>query len=124
MDTNEIKEVIQVYLNGCYEADSGAMTDVFHDVAHIYAPGEDGALIEWDKDAFVELVDGQDGGAVAGWPRYDEIVSLDFTGTNSAVARVKVRIADVIYSDILCFMRLDGKWKVISKVFEGEPVTP
>jgi hypothetical protein len=123
MDANEIKKVIQIYLDGCYAADGGAMADVFHDVAHVYAPGEDGTLVEWDKKAFVALVDGQDGGAVAGWPRYDEILSIDFTGENTAVARAKVRVSDMIYTDILCFMRLDGKWGVISKVFEGVPAT-
>jgi hypothetical protein len=120
MDVNEIKKVIQAYFDTGYASDGAGMSEVFHDAAHLYSRGEDGSLIDWNKDFFIKLVGS--GAPDPGYPRYDEILSIDFTGENTAVARVKVRVQDTIYTDILCFIYLDGKWRIISKVFTGVPV--
>ena len=117
MDTNEIREVIQAYFDTGYFSDGEGMSKVFHDAAHLYSRGEDGNLVDWSKEFFVNLVGS--GSSEPGYPRYDEILSIDFTGENTAVARVKVRVMDTIYTDILCFLRLNGKWGIISKVFTG-----
>jgi len=120
MDANEIKKVIQAYFDTGYAADGEGMAEVFHDVAHLYSCGADGSLINWDKDFFVNIVGSSEPGeSEHGYPRYDEILSIDFTGENTAVARVKVRVKDNIYTDILSFLRLDGKWGIIAKVFTG-----
>jgi hypothetical protein len=123
MDTIEIESVIQNYFDAIYENSGDKMSTVFHSVAHIYGHGEGGALRDMDKVSFVKLVDSQ--GADAPKPDYkrlDEILSIDFTGENTAAARVKVRVRNTLFTDILSFMRLDGKWAVIAKVFSGVPV--
>ena len=122
MDANEIKKVIQAYFDTGYDADGEGMADVFHDVAHLYSCDENGGLINWDKGFFVNIVGTSVPGASEnGYPRYDEILSIDFTGENTAVARVKVRVGDTVYTDILSFLRIDGKWGIIAKVFTGAP---
>ena len=123
MDSTEIKGIIQTYFDASYESSGEKMAKVFHDAAHIYGHGEDGALRDMDKDFFVNLV-GTPKPDVAGsaYPRQDEILSIDFTGENTAVARVKLRVGNILFTDMLCFMRLDGKWGVISKVFSGVPI--
>ena len=123
MDVEGVKEVIQAYFDSSYMADGEGMAEVFHDGSHLYFHGEGGALTDWDKDFFVELVGSKEPGtSESGFPRYDEILSIDFTGEDTAVARVKIRVSDTLYTDILCFMRLNGKWGVMSKVFTGVPV--
>jgi len=123
MDVNEIKEVIQAYFDTGYEADCEGMAKVFHDGSHLYFRGEDGGLVDWDKDFFINEIIAKNppGSGDPGYPRYDEILSIDFTGENTAVARVKVRVKDILYTDILCFLRLHDKWAIMSKVFTGEP---
>jgi hypothetical protein len=77
-----------------------------------------------EKEFFVKLVGSH--GADAPKPDYkrqDEILAIDFTGENTAVARVKLRVGNTLFTDILSFMRLDNKWAVISKVFSGVPVS-
>jgi len=120
MEINEIKKVIQAYFDTGYAADGEGMAEVFHDVAHLYSCEEDGSLINWDKDFFVNRVGSSPkGDSEQGYPRYEEILSIDFTGENTAVARVKVRVKDTLYTDILSFLRLNGKWGIIAKVFTG-----
>ena len=117
MDENEIREVIQAYFDSGYTADEKGMSEVFHDGSHLYTIGKDGELVDWEKEFFVKRV----GTTETGFPRYNEILSIDFVGEGVAVARVKVRVRDTLFTDILCFVRLNGKWGVISKVFAGVP---
>ena len=74
-------------------------------------------LLDWPKEMFLKILAENK----TGYPRHDEILSIDFTGENTAVARVKIRVEDTLYTDILSFLRLDGKWGVMAKVFAGVP---
>ena len=123
MDSTEIKGIIQTYFDASFESSGEKMAQVFHGVAHIYGHGENGALIDMDKEFFVNLVGTpRPDSTESAYPRQDEILSIDFTGENTAVARVKLRVRNTLFTDMLCFMRLNGKWGVISKVFSGVPV--
>jgi hypothetical protein len=123
MDITEIKGIIQTYFDASFESSGEKMAQVFHDAAHIYGHGENGALIDMDKEFFVNLVGTpRPDSPESVYPRQDEILSIDFTGENTAVARVKLRVRNILFTDMLCFMRLNGKWGVISKVFSGVPV--
>ena len=122
MDIDGIKKVIQAYFDAVYASDEAGIAEVFDDAAHLYKQAEDGSLIDWDKKFFVDLVKKSPSGSESpGFPRFDEILSIDFVGENTAVARVKVRVADTLFTDILCFLRIDGRWRIISKVFAGVP---
>ena len=122
MDRNAIEKVVQAYFDASYESDGAGMAEVFHDGSNLYFIGEGGELVIWDKDSFVDVVNAHPAGSSElGYPRNDEILSIDFTDENTAVARVKMRVRETLYTDILCFLFLNGKWGVISKVFTGEP---
>jgi hypothetical protein len=123
MDANKIKELLQIYFDVGYDGDGEGMRRVFHDAAHLYLRGEDGELVDWDLDTFVGIVSSNPPGASEnGYPRYDEVISIDFTGEHTAVARVKVRVQDTLYTDILSFLRLGDKWGIIAKVPAGVSV--
>ena len=123
MDSSEIREVIQTYFDASYESSGEKMAQVFHDAAHIYGHGANGALADMPKDSFVELVGTiKPDAPKSNYPRQDEILAIDFTGENTAVARVKLRVGKTLFTDMLCFMRLAGKWGVISKVYSAAAV--
>jgi len=117
MSATEIKELIQTYFDACYESKGEEMAKVFHPAAHIYGLDESGTLIDMSRDIFMTVVGSQN----VSFPRQNEILSIDFTGENTAVARVIVRVMNTVYTDILSFLRIDGKWGVISKLFSGVP---
>ena len=117
MDSNEIKAIIQNYFDAGFECDGEKMRGVFHNAAHIYGIGDGGVFQDRDKEAFIKLVETPKGG----YPRHDEVLSIDFIDENTAVARIKTRIGNILFTDNLSFLRLDGKWSVITKLFAGEP---
>ena len=123
MDNTEIKEVIQLYFDASYESDRAKMDKVFHAAAHIYGHNEDGTLRDMPRDVFVNRIGTADPNAPkVSYPRDNEILSIDFTGDNTAVARVKLRVRNTMYTDVLSFIRTDGKWSVIAKLLSGVPV--
>ena len=118
-DESGVREVIKAYFDTGYDASPG-IADTMHDKALLYSFADnkpEGELRIWDKETFVKVATsvGHD------YPRFDEITSIDFTGPNSAVARVKVRVQATLFTDILSLMRLDGKWQIMAKVFYGQP---
>ena len=118
-DESGIREVIKAYFDTGYDATPG-IAETMHDKALLYSfegNKPEGELRIWDKEAFVKIATS----VGHGYPRFDEITSIDFTGPNSAVARVKVRVQDTLFTDILSFMRLDGRWWIMAKVFYGQP---
>ena len=116
MDAAEIKAIIQLYFDACYEGDGSKLNQVFHAAAHIYGHARDGSLADLDRDAFVSRVGARPADAPT-YPREEEILAIDFTGPDTALAQVKLRVFDTRFTDILTFMRLDGRWGVISKLY-------
>ena len=124
MDSQEIKTVIQAYFDAGYESSGEKMREVFHNVAHVYGQDKDGTLNDMDKEEFIKLVEsGKSGTSKSDYPRQEEIISIDFTGEDTAVARVKLRVGDIMFTDVLGFIRLDSKWTIISKLYSGVPIS-
>jgi len=123
MDVNEIKEALKLYFDGSFESSGEKIATVFNGAAHVYGHDGDGALRDMDIDSFVKLVEsGASRKPRPVYPRHDEILSIEFTGVNTAIARVKIRVLSTMFTDILSFIRLDGKWTIISKLYSGVPI--
>jgi len=122
MDIKGITKALMTYFEANTMGSGAKMREVFHDVAHIYGHNPDGTLGDMDMTAFVKLVDSSVDPSKPQPPPMDEIVSVAFTGENTAVVCVKVRFMDVLYTDILSLIRIGGKWFIISKLYSGEPI--
>ncbi|NLT57345.1 MAG: nuclear transport factor 2 family protein [Clostridiales bacterium] len=118
----EIAEVIGRYFDASYHGSGQGMLGVFHAAAHIYGRNEQGGLIDWPAAEFARLVDSGTAPAATNQPREDEIVSICFTGEQTAVAIVKLRLFQTRYTDILTFLSIDGNWRVIAKALSAEKV--
>lgn len=121
-DRREIEAVIQTFFDASYAADPEKMATVFHDEFQFFGFDKEGNLAKKNKESFV---DGYRANAKdPSWPdfpRVNEVISIDFTGENTAVTRTKVRIRKTLFTDIFCFMRLGGEWRIIAKVAAGVP---
>ena len=110
-----------MYFDACFEGDGDKMDQVLHQAAHVYGHAPDGSLADMPKNDFIKLVRSMPDDAPP-FPREDEIISIDFSGENTAVVRVRLRIFNTRFTDILSFMRLEGKWGVIAKLYSGVTV--
>jgi len=123
MDTTAIKELLQLYFDASFESDGEKMAKVFHDAAHIYGHGGDGDLADAPKAPFVTMVSSfPPGSSDPAFVRDDEILSIDFTGENTAIARVRLRMENIVFTDVLSLICIGGNWSVISKLYSGVPI--
>ena len=119
MNRYEIEQALQLYFDASYEGNPEKMRAAFHPSAHIYGHDTDGTLIDWSVDDFCALIAEGVSPKNAGQAREDAIVSIDFTGADTAVSRVKLRVGPTKYTDIISLIRLNGRWCIIAKLLSG-----
>ncbi|RXT48224.1 hypothetical protein B6S44_24470 [Bosea sp. Tri-44] len=112
----ELVEVLTCYFDGLYHSDAGKLAGVFHPQA-IYACASEGNLTHLTMDAYLPMVERRPSPASRGEARRDRILSIEFAGPVTAFARVECAIGPKRFTDLLSFVRLDGHWRLIAKVF-------
>lgn len=117
----EIATAIQAYFDGFHTGDVGKLRGIFHDSAHLYS-APDGALADDDMTAVYARVEGRVAPAAKGEPRHDRILSIDRSGPESALVVVQISIAPKLYTDYLSLLKIDGRWRIISKTFTAAPL--
>ena len=94
-----------------------ARAEVFEDLCHErfqMTMIENGALTHWDKPAYLERVRGR--APFPGAAQYD-ILSLDEAGGEIGRVHLTVAVPPLTYEDHLGFVRQNGSWKLLTKVF-------
>lgn len=121
MDTsfNEIVAQLQLYFDGLYHCDSEILRRVLHPAA-LYACASDGQLLTLSMAEYFPIVDQRVSPASRGDARTDKILSIEFAGPVTAMARVECSILPKHYVDLLTLIKLDGRWQIIAKVFHYE----
>jgi len=115
-DNQAIEAALAVYFDGLYYSDTARLRRVFHPKA-VYACATEGTLTHLTMDAYFPVVDKRPSPASRNEPRADRIVSIDFAGPVTALARVECAIGPKRFTDLLSFVKLDGDWRIIAKVF-------
>jgi hypothetical protein len=112
------KDAIHVLAEAYCDAVHFARADVFADMCHdkftMTHMGADGSAEFWDKPAYLARVSGRS--AFEGAPVY-EIFSIDVAGDEMARVHLRVDVLPHRYEDHLGFIRVDGAWKLMTKVF-------
>lgn len=112
----EIAAVLSDYLDGLYFSDTGRLKKVFHPQA-IYACATEGELLHLTMDAYFPVVDTRPAPASRAEPREDRILSIEFAGPVTAIAKVNCAIGPKFFTDLLTLVFVDGRWQIITKVF-------
>jgi hypothetical protein len=115
------KEAVKVPLNNYLKAHATGDQDAARKAFHT-----DGNLI-WIKDgkhttrSFAEFVAGFNGKPAADEDkRKRAIESIDVAG-NAASAKIVLDYPAVRFVDYMTLLKIDGEWKIVSKVFYAEP---
>jgi 4-oxalocrotonate tautomerase len=120
MDARDaVERALDDYFDGLYHSDAARLRRVFHPAAQ-YACATDGELLLRTMDEYLPIVDARPSPASRGEARRDRIVSIEFAGPVTAFARVECAIAPKAFVDFLTLVRLDGHWRILSKVFHYE----
>ena len=116
-----VATALDVYFDGLYQSDTERLQQVFHPQA-VYASASDGALLYRTMAEYFPIVDARPSPASRGEARRDRIRSISFAGPVTALATVNCAIGDRYFTDFLSLVRLDGRWRIIAKVFHVEPM--
>jgi hypothetical protein len=114
-----ITRVLVDYFDGLYHSDTAKLARVFHpDALYVSATGGDLRMLT--MQAYFPMVDARPAPGSRSEPRNDRILSIEFAGPVTAFARVECSIGPKFFTDFLTFIRLEGEWRIISKVFHYE----
>lgn len=114
-----IVDVLKNYFDGLYHGDTNILRNVFHPAA-LYACATDGALLTLNMTEYFPTVDKRVSPASRGDLRTDHILSIEFAGPVTALARVECSIAPKHFTDLLTLVYVNQRWQIISKVFHYE----
>ncbi len=116
-DVAEVEKVLQTYFDGLYEGDTGKLGAAFHPMSHLYSVGSDGKAADFPRADWFKMVEGRPSAKSKGSERRDRIVSIDFSGPATAIAKVECQLPPMYFTDYLTLVKADGRWQVISKTF-------
>lgn len=115
-DLQSVETVLQTYFDGLYHCDTRLLGSAFHPRA-IYATADEVPFLFRTMEEYFPVVAERQSPASRNEPRNDVIERIEFAGNNTAQARVQCSIGDRDFVDFLSLAKVDGAWKIISKVF-------
>lgn len=118
-DLFAIRDLLDIYAQGFHEGNIEKLQQVFHPQCHLYSAPQ-GALIDDDMISVYERVAHRIKPAERGDPFYFEVLTLDQSGPDCAFARLKLGLGDKLFTDYLTWLKIDGRWWVITKTFTAE----
>lgn len=118
-DVAEVEKVVWTYLDGLYEGDTEKLGAAFHEVSHLYSANE-GGVSDLPRAAWFDMVKGRASPKSKGLPRTDRIVSVDFSGPETAFVKLECSIPPRYFTDYLTLLKLKGGWRIVSKTFRAD----
>jgi hypothetical protein len=120
-DYDAIRQVVQLCLDGEATGDVEKLREAFHDDAHMF-----GSLAGERYDVPISVLMDMSASSPADTGQYQSrIVSVHQTGDAAlAIVAEEGYWGSVSFIDYLSLSRIDGRWKIVSKLFAhtgGEP---
>jgi hypothetical protein len=118
-DLAAIEAVVWTYLDGLYEGDGDKLAAAFHPVSHLYS-NDNGQVVDLPRDRWIELVRKRPSPKAQGQARHDRIVSIDQSGSATALAKVECAVLPRHFVDYLALIKTAEGWRVVAKAFNAE----
>ena len=113
-DAETIRALAETYCVSLHHARAAVFAEMCHDNFLMTAVTGSGGAIFWDKAAFLARVGGR--APFPGAPSF-AILGVDVAGGEIARVHLWVDIPPRRFEDHLGFFRVDGEWKLVTKVF-------
>ncbi len=110
----QLEAAITAYCHALHNGDGAAVDALCHERFLMQWVGQDGGARCIDKAAFVARIGGRD--AFPGAPQF-VVHSVDLDGADMAQVRLDVTVPPRVYTDQLGFLRVDGTWRLMTKLF-------
>lgn len=110
-DLDAIAATIQLYVEGSEQGDVGKLKQAFHDDARMFGQLGD-TRYDVPIATYFDIAASQPTGG-----HRAKIVSIDCVGDGAVVALAEEDFNGLDYLDFFSLVRIDGEWKIASKVF-------
>jgi hypothetical protein len=117
--TQELTEAVQLYLDLMYDCDVGKFDRVFAASSQLHG-FRDGKMTCWPAAQYKEILAGRKSPRTLGSPREEQLLLLDAASATQALAKVRVRINDMVFVDYLSYHKVGGDWLITSKAYHLE----
>jgi hypothetical protein len=107
---------LQLYFDGLHHSDTDRLARAFHRQA-IYVSATEGVLVHMTMAEYLPMVDARPSPASRGEQRTDRVLSIEFAGPVTALARVECSIGPKQFTDLLTLVHVESRWQIIAKVF-------
>ncbi|MBR0645085.1 nuclear transport factor 2 family protein [Plastoroseomonas hellenica] len=118
-DLAAIEAVLHTYFDGLHEGDTEKLAASFHACSHLYS-AEDGGLLDQPRATWFDRVRNRPAPSKAGLARHDQILFIDQSGPDTAIAKVACAIPPRFFTDYLSLLKTAEGWKIVSKIFRTE----
>jgi hypothetical protein len=118
-DIKAIEAATRLYLDGLYEGDVGKLEQVFHPTSAL-THAADGVIKIVPRDEWLEAVRNRPSPKASGLERSDHILTIDRVGPTLALVKVKCQMPPRYFTDLLSFLKVEGRWQIAQKVFMSE----
>jgi hypothetical protein len=118
-DIAAIRAATQTYLDGLYDGDAERIASVFLPSSALTQSFQ-GELKITPRDEWLAAVRVRPSPRASGLTRHDEILTIDLVSPTLAHVKVKCAMPPRFFTDLLSFVKLDGRWLVAQKVFTTE----
>ena len=117
--TQELTEAVQLYLDLMYDCDLSTFDQVFSSTSQLHGFRE-GKMTCWPAAQYKEILAGRKSPKSLGSRREEQLLLLDLASPTQALAKVRVRINDMVFVDYLSYHKMEGKWLITSKAYHRE----
>ena len=119
-DHEQVLAVVDAYCRGVYRGDVELLRSVFHPKAALFAEVR-GQPYYRALEEYLSVVANRQSPEAAGEPFRMKPVSVEVIH-EIACAKVYCPMYEYRYTDYLSFVRQEGKWRIVNKVFTDVPV--
>ena len=117
----DVRKVVQQYIDGTYQGDVKALRDCFHPKAVMNGYLGDQLLVGGPEPFFENMENAPSSMAEAAAPYKAEIVSVDVVGNVASVTIKETGFAGSMdFTDFFHLLKVQGEWKIMSKTFTTE----
>ena len=117
--TQALSEAVQRYFDLMYDCDVSMFDRVFASTSQLHGFRE-GQMSCWPAAHYKEVLAGRTSPQALGATRDEQLLLLDITSSTQALAKVRVRINDMVFVDYLSYHKIDDSWLVTSKAYHRE----
>lgn len=111
----ELAAAMDAYFDGIHHGDVELLGSVLHPDIRLVCR-RDGLSL--DKDAYLGIVGGRPSPAARGDARFDSVLSVSSATPTTAHVRATLAYLPKVFTDELVFVREDGGWQIIAKVWD------